>query len=222
MSIIMWLVIGVGALIVVFTITFFVLKKNSKAGKNLFLLYRTRDSSQAEIIQGEIIVDKSNPSKKEYNFPQYNTRLPVTRPTKRIGGTWYRQVYVNNLGQLSYVTGSFLRDDGAEESKLKIEEKQLALYMFKEYQEQYQNPINKTQAVLVVAMFILAFIATAGAIYVTVTFAGNTTDIVTIAKENKEVSVTNKQNTAIMIDLVERLDVIASKLTGEYNFTRQI
>jgi len=222
MNVLMWVGIGMVSFMIIAAITFIIMKRKNGGGKNLFLLYRTADTTISEVITGEIHIDKANSNKKEYYFVGFNSRLPIIKPTRRVAGVWYREVYLNKHGELSYVNGHSLNIQGHEQNMLSVPEKQLALYMYKEYQEQYQNPVNKAQAVMIVTMFMLAFIATAGAIYTTITFANNTGDIVTIAKENSEVATTNGATTKALVDLVQRLDVITARLSGEVNITRQI
>lgn len=194
--------------------------KKSK-GKHPFLLY-SLDGFRVQTLNAQVKKDPKNPSNKRFFFPGISDSLSIRAPSKWIGNKAYREVYFNDNGELSYVKDTIINKEGYYKINILPEEKALALHRYKENAARYENPMNKTQAAMVIVGMLLVLLLAMGIVYASITYVNASKNFAVVSEKNAEVQKSTKETAIIMKDLAETNIQIAAALTGNVNLTRKL
>jgi len=222
MNVIGYAAIGVGGFAIVISFVFWYLNSTKGAGKKyLFLLY-DRLSSRVKVIEGKIRVDASNKSKKVFAFEGNDTTLPIRPPTLSIGKNSYREITIGQKGELVYLEGRKINDDNYLATSMSGEDVAVFTGMILENNREFENPLAKTTATMIIAMAFIAFLIIVGCVYSTITLVSNSKTMVEAAKENSKAVSGLVSAADTMNSIAEQLTQVAAALTGDLNLTRTI
>ena len=184
------------------------------AGKKYKFLLHSADGKNVNIIDGKVTTNPDNSSDSLFTFSNNPSKLTIRKPTKFIDGTAYREITYDSEGKYCYIESSF--NDKKLENALQPDEKQITLFRLKETQERYKNPMEKFQAITLIAGFIMCLIVIGGVIFMTIKFSSQIGTIAEIAKDNKAVAEMNGQTMNKMVLVTEQLAVISgTKINNE-------
>jgi len=216
-----YLIGGIVILMVIAGGIFFWLRKKSQGKKFPFVLH-SLDGEKARPLGAVVQVDKTNASKKNFYFPEFDTTLPIKSPTWYFAGTAYREVIQDRNGELQYLDRHKINKDKYMEVSIDPEEKSLALYRYKENMRRYENPMDKASAAILISGFILVFLLMVGIIYSTISFASTAKSNVEFVKEQNKGIAKLEQVASSNALVTEQLVQVASLLTGGKNITRTV
>lgn len=187
-----------------------------------FLLYSKDGRVRTKLI-AKIKSDEKNRAIKRFVFPD-GQNLPIREPTCYINNKPYREITFNSLGEYSYLEASKFDIDKETYLKLSLEpeEKQLALYRYKEYADKYSKSIDKYQAMTLVAMFIMTLIIGIGVIYSTIAYVNVSGKFVDIAQENTKVTNGLKDVSKIQQTISQQQIIMTGALIGNKSAIRQL
>lgn len=222
MQIFLMVIIGVIGFILLLGGIFWYFKKQGGGGaQHEFLLFST-DGATAKNIKGRIKVDEVNRSKKEFVFENYSTKLPIKPAQLTINGKGYRLLRVEDKGELHYLKGITIGNDDYLATALNPEEKQIALAAILENNQEFQNPMSKTQAALMVSMMILVLVVVIATVYGVGSLVANSKDMASIAKVQKEVMSSVHGSVLVLSEITAQNAAIVAALTGDANITRRV
>jgi len=201
---------------------FWYYSRTKGSGKKIpFLLYN-REGTLAKKLNAKIKVAKDNKSKKVFVFEENDTELPIQNPSLFIDGVGYRQVTYGNRGEFVYVHAGGIDDNDYLSSVMSGEDVAVFTGMILENNREFENPMAKTTAALIIGMAMVALIIMIGTIYSTITLVGNSKDMASIAKENSK-TISGLQSTTETLSLIaEQNAQITAALTGNENLTRRL
>lgn len=235
--------------IILVAIGIFVYFKKKGGAKHPFILY-SLDGTRMRIIEGFVRKDPENPHNTRFFFKELDASLEIRPPTTWLNNVAHREIIYNDLGEVSYIKNNGIKIDEAYDNKknreqqkdgsfqyvtktvidkkaykdlaIEPEEKALALHRYKETLKQYENPLSKAQAYMLIGGFILVIIIMVGIIYSTVSYVKASESQLKMVDKIAEITVNNKDMTNVNKQIVEQLTAIAAALTGDMNLTRQI
>ena len=221
MNVIVIALIAVGGFALLITFIFIYFNKSKGSGKKYpFLLYN-RDGTRATEINAKVRIDPENKSAKCFAFEGYDTKIAIKEPTFFMGSKWFREVKIGKKGELVLLSGHTIDEDDYVKTSMNSEEVTVLTSTIIENNREFNNPLEKSTATLVVSMAIIAFLIVIGSVYSVVTLVGNSEEMLEIAKENtKNVNSLERIATA-NTEITAQLTTIASMLLGE-NYTRRI
>lgn len=208
------ILIVIGVTIPLGIIAFFIFR--SKGSKHPFILL-SRDGKSANVVTAVLKTDPQNSSKKQFVFSTLNTFLPIAKPNWYFNRIGYRIITQDNKGDYSYVEPKLV--ESTFEFGLTPEEKELALFRYRENQKRYENPMNKMQAAMVIAGFILVLIIMIGVIYSTIAYVNASSNVVKMTHELNEMAKTNHQAIQTMQQISLQQTQIIASLQGQGNVT---
>jgi len=212
-------VFGFLILIAVLLFAFFWFKGKKKA-KFKFLLW-SKDGRSVTTIEGIVKIDPNNKKNKQFFFSTNDSSLGIKEPTRWINNEPYREITYDKEGNYIYLKNITL-DEGNMKMALAPEEKSIALFRLKETQEKYQNPMEKTQAIMLITGFLMILILIVGIVYATFSFGSGIKHMIDVAELNKESMDIAASITATNADVTVQLVQVTAALTGKTNITRQL
>lgn len=222
MNIIGIVITAVVAFILLMTGVFFYFSRSKGSNKKYpFLLY-SDDGSVVRTITGKVKIDKNNNSKKCFVFEDNDTKLPVKKPTVFINGKPHRQITIGERGEYVYLEKTKIDRSSYLSSALSSEDVAVATSLILENNREFDNPMQKTTAALVIGMAVIALLIMIGNVYVTITMVSNSDNLVASAKEISEGVKGLKDASMINAEVAETNAAIAAALTGELNITRRL
>jgi len=215
-TVVKWVVGIITILLILGGIALYYFWKKSAGKKYKFLLY-SADNKNVNIIDGTVSTNPDNTSDTLFTFSNNPTKLTIRKPTRYIDGTAYREITYDNEGKYCYLESVSINEKKLELA-LQPDEKQITLFRLKETQERYKNPMEKFQAITLIAGFIMCLIVIGGVIFMTVKFSTQIGTIAEIAKDNKEVARINGETINKMVLITEQLAVISgTRINNETN-----
>lgn len=201
---------------------FWYFNRSKGSGKKYpFLLYN-RDGSLAKKIDAKIVIDKEQKNRKVFVFESYDTKLQITPPTFYLDNVGYRQVTPGNRGELVYLKKNKITDEGYYETNMESEDVAVLSSMIVENSKEFENPMQKTTAALVIGMAVIALLIMIGNVYAVVSLVSNSGEMLSIAQENSKTISGLKSAAETNARVAETNAKIASALTGDLNLTRRI
>lgn len=221
MNIITVVAVGFGAFVLLMTGIFFFFNKTKGSGKKYpFLLYN-RKGGVREIF-GKVVVDKENRTRKVFVFEDYDTVLQIKNPTLTVNKVDYRQVTLGDRGELVYLDGFRIDENNYLSGNMTPEDIAVLTSGIQENNKEFENPMAKTTAALLIGMAIIALLIMVGNVYATITLVGNSKDMAAIAKENSK-TVSGLQSVAeTNAGVMEQAAMILAALTEGANITRRL
>lgn len=207
-------------LLVLGGIALFVLWKYS-GKKHKFLLY-SKDGLNVSIVGASIRANKDNKSDRKFYFPDNQYELEIRKPTRFMNGKPYREITYDQEGKYCYLEGTTFNEDKLNLT-LKPEEKQIALFRLKEYQERYKDPIDKMGAISMIMQLIMVFIIAGGCIFCFVKTGTMLNTISEVVQEtNKNAEITG-ETTAKQLQIMEMMAVMQGmEVDGNGKLMRQL
>lgn len=222
MSIIGIVVIGFIAFAVVMGLVFWYFSRTKGSGKKFpFLLYDTT-GRVANKIDAKIRIDPQNKSNRVFVFENNDTKLTMKPPSITIGGIGYRQITIGDRGQYVYLEGIGIDREKYLQTNLISEDIAFLTSSVLENNREFENPMAKTTAALVIGMAVIALLIMIGSIYSVVTLVNNSKEMLAVAKENSKTIATTNQAAETLNLVTEQLTAITAALTGDANLTRRI
>lgn len=222
MSIIGIIVLGIMAFILVMSLVFWYFTRTKGSGKEYpFILYN-KDGNIAQTLKAKIKVDQANKSRKVFVFEKYDTTLPIKPPTLYLNAVGFRQITLGNKGELVYISGNVVSQDGYLNTAMDSEDVAVFTGMILENNREFENPLNKTTAAMVIGMAVIALLIMVGTVYSSVTLVGNSKEMLAVAKETGDAVKGLQAITGTLADVVEQNARIAAALTGDKNLTRRL
>jgi len=213
---------GVVAFIVVMIGVFWYFTRTKGSGKKIpFLLYND-DGTVAKTLNAKVKVDKHNRSDRTFVFEENPSVLQIKKPTLYLNGVGYRQITLGARGEYVYLEGNRISYDDYKESALTSEDVAVATSLILENNREFENPMQKTTAALVIGMAIIALLIMIGNIYATITLVGNSKDMLAVAQENSK-TVSGLERAATTNAEVAAINAeILAGLRGDLNLTRRL
>ncbi len=222
MNVIGYALIGVGAFALLSIFIFWYLNKTKGSGKKYAFLLYNETGTQARKLEAKIVIDPNNKSKKVFSFEGNDTTLPIRPPTLQVGNKSYREIIMGRKGELVYLEKRKIDDKDYLNTSLSSEDVAVYTGMILENNREFENPLAKTTATMIISMAFIAFLIIVGCVYCTITLVQNSKTMLEAAKENSK-SVSGLNSAAnTMNGIAEQLTQIAAALTGDLNLTRTI
>ena len=153
-----------------------------RKGKAYDFRLHSRDGKTITSIKGFVKIDPKNKSNKRFFFKENDSSLEIREPSSFIDGKPSRDITYNNEGGFVYLEEIVLNTDKLEYA-LTPEEKQIALFRLRSFENRYESQLSKTQAVMLIANFILILLLLIGSIYAAVTSGETVKNSLVIVKE---------------------------------------
>lgn len=212
--------IGVGAFALLSIFVFWYLNKTKGSGKKYGFLLYNETGTQARKLEAKIIIDPSNISKKVFSFEGNDTKLPIRSPTLQVGGKSFREVVMGRKGEMVYLEKRKIDDEKYLSTSLSSEDVAVYTGMILENNREFDNPLAKTTATMIISMAFIAFLIIVGCVYSTITLVQNSKTMAEAAKENSKAVSGLNSAADTMNSIAEQQTMIVAALTGEANITR--
>lgn len=189
--------------------------------KHKFLLY-SKDGLNVRVIGANIKVNKENKADKMFDFPDGNCQLPIDKPTRFLDGKPYREITYDQEGNYCYLKGTTF-DENKLNLTLHPDEKQIALFRLKEYQERYKDPVDKFQAISMIMQLIMVFIIAGGCIFCFVKAGTMLDTIAEVVKETNKNAEIAGATTAKQLQIMEQMAAMqGATIAPNGSITRQL
>lgn len=222
MNIIGVIIGGVILFIVVMALVFWYFTRTKGSGKKYDFLLYNNDGTIARMIKARVGVDKENKQRKVFIFPDNDTTLTIRAPTFYLDGKPIREITMGDRSQYVYLEGKGIDKEKHLKSSMISEEIALLSSQIIENNREFENPMQKTTAALIIGMAVIALIIMIGNIYATITLVGNSKDMLAVAKENSKTTSGLERVSETNAEVAATNAAILTALTGDLNITRRI
>lgn len=185
-----------------------------------FILY-AKDGTNRTYLNAKVKTDPKHPDVQKFVFSGGQS-LDIKEPTCYINKKPVREITYNKLGEYCYLTATKFDEKNYNSKALEPEEKQIALFRYKENSERYAKTLDKYQAITLIAMFVMTLIIGIGIIYCTITYVNTTSKFVEIAQENGKVADELKNIANIFQGISQQQSVITAALVGNNTIIRKL
>lgn len=222
MNFIVIIVLSVLAFILLMSGVFWFFSRNKGSNKKYpFLLYNN-DGSAARKIEAKIRLNPDNKTEKVFVFREFDTKIQVKEPTFTQQGIAFREVKIGQRGELVLLSGHNINNEEYLNTAMESEEVTVATGTIIENNREFNNPMEKTTATLIIGMAVIALLIVGGCVYCVITLVNNSGKMLEAAKETSKTASALETASATNGEVTAQLANIAAALTGDLNLTRRL